>query len=296
LVGEDQDFTTDRFDYYPTLHISYALPSEQQVMASYTRRISRSHGYSLEPFLTWEDAHNVRIGNPSLKPEFIDSYELSYQKNFGRNTFSVDLYYRITNNKVERIRSNYETTDPQYADTLIYLNSIDNVGKDYSLGSEIMLGIDLTKWWHIDIMGNLYDYQEKGELLGESFDKSSFNWNSRLNNTFKVGKNTRIQLNGMYNSPTATAQGKSEGFLMTNLAAKQDFMNNKLSLTLQVRDLFHTSGHEMTSEGADFYSYRKFQPDGPVVSMTLTLKLNNYKPDRKRQQSENGMEEMDIEN
>lgn len=100
----------------------------------------------------------------------------------------------------------------------------------------------------------------------------------------------------MYNSPTATAQGKSEGFLMTNLAAKQDFMNNKLSLTLQVRDLFHTSGHEMTSQGTDFYSYRKFQPDGPVVSMTLTLKLNNYKPDRKRQQSENNMEEMDIEN
>ncbi len=296
LKGENKDFTTDRLDYYPTLHISYELPSEQQVMASYTRRIARSHGYNLEPFLTWEDAHNVRIGNPSLKPQFIDSYELSYQKSFGKNSISADLYYRITNNKVERIRSIYQTSDPQYAETIIFLNSIDNVGKDYSFGSEIMLGLDFTKWWHIDIMGNLYNYQAKGDLMGVSFDKSSFNWNSRLNNTFKIGKNTRVQLNGMYNSATVTAQGKSEGFLMTNLAAKQDFMNNKLSLTLQIRDIFQTSGHETSSEGTDFYSYRKFKPNGPVVSMTITLKLNNYKPDRKRQQSENNMEEMDIEN
>lgn len=290
LAGENKNFTLDRFDYYPTLHVSYTLPKDQQVMASYTRRISRSHGYNLEPFLTWEDAHNVRIGNPSLKPEFIDSYELSYQKNFGKNTISVDLYYRITNNKVERITSVYD------AEEQIFLNSIDNIGKDYSFGSEIMFGLDLAKWWHVDLMGNLYDYKEKGDLLGESFDKNSFNWNSRLNNTFKIGKNTRVQLNGMYNSPTVTAQGRSEGFLMTSIAAKQDFMKNKVSLTLQVRDLLHTSGHEMTSEGTDFYSYRKFKPDGPVVSMTLTVRLNNYKPDRKRQQVENNMEEIDLEN
>ncbi|BDX38161.1 TonB-dependent receptor [Tenuifilaceae bacterium CYCD] len=290
LAGENQNFTLDRFDYYPTLHVSYTLPKDQQVMASYTRRIARSWGYNLEPFITWEDAHNVRIGNPSLKPEFIDSYELSYQKNFGKNTISIDLYYRITNNKVERITSVYD------AEEQIFLNSIDNIGKDYSFGSEIMFGLDLAKWWHVDLMGNLYDYKEKGDLLGESFDKNSFNWNSRLNNTFKIGKNTRVQLNGMYNSPTVTAQGRSEGFLMTSIAAKQDFMKNKVSLTLQVRDLLHTSGHEMTSEGTDFYSYRKFKPDGPVVSMTLTVRLNNYKPDRKRQQVENNMEEMDLEN
>lgn len=295
MVGEDQDFTLDRFDYYPTLHISYSLPMDQQVMTSYTRRISRSRGYYFEPFLTWEDAHNLRIGNPSLKPEYIDSYELSYQKNFGRNTFSVDLYYRITNNKIERVRSPYETTDPEYEGTILFLNSIDNVGKDYAFGSEIMLGLDFSKWWHADIMGNLYDYREKGSLLGEDFSNSSFNWSARFNNTFKVGKNTRIQLNGMYNSETVTAQGRSKGFLMTSLAAKQDFMKSKVSLTLQIRDLFQTAGHETTSKGTDFYTYRKFEPDSPMISMTLTVKLNNYRPDRKRQQTDNGMGEMDIE-
>lgn len=296
LKGENQNFTLNRFDYYPTVHVSYGLPSDQQVMASYTRRISRIRGYYLEPFITWEDAHNVRQGNPSLKPEYIDSYELSYKKNFGKNIFSADLYYRITNNKIERVQSIYNTNDSLYQNTIIFLNTIDNVGKDYSLGGELMLGLDFAKWWHTDIMGDVYDYREKGSLLGENFSKSSFNWNVRLNNTFKIAKFTRIQLNGMYNSPSVTAQGKTEGFLMTNLAVKQDFMKNKVSLTLQVRDLFHTMKHEMTSEGDNFYTYRKFQPNSPMISMTLTVRLNNYKLDRKRQQQDNnGTEDMDVE-
>lgn len=291
LVGESQDFTLDRLDYYPTFYFSYSMPKEQQVMASYTRRIARSHGYHLEPFLTWEDAYNLRIGNPKLKPEYIDSYELNYLINFGKNSFSFGTYYRITNNKVEQIRSVYDYNEP-----VKYLNSIDNVGKDYSLGTEIMLGLDLAKWWHLDIMGNIYDYQEKGEIQGVAFSTSSFNWNSRLSNTFKFGKSTRIQLNGMYNSATVTAQGRNEGNIMTSFALKQDFLKSKISLTLQARDLFSTAGHEMISEGADFYTYRKFQPKGPMVSLTLSVKLNNYRPDRKRQQNENGgMDEMGMD-
>jgi len=47
-------------------------------MTSYTRRIQRSRGWYLEPFITWSDAYNVRQGNPELLPEYIDSFELGY--------------------------------------------------------------------------------------------------------------------------------------------------------------------------------------------------------------------------
>lgn len=287
LLGEDKEFELNRWDFYPTLHLSYALPAEQQLMTSYTRRVSRTRGFYLEPFLTWEDAYNVRQGNPNLKPEYIDSYELSYQKKFKNgNVFSADLYYRITNNKIERIRSVYEPN--------VFLNSVDNVGKDYSFGTELMFGIDPTRWWHIDLMGNLYDYRQEGVILGKKFDKNSFNWNARFNNTFKLGRWTRVQLNGMYNSPTVTAQGSAEGFMMTSLAVKQDFLKGKLSLTVQMRDLLRTAGHEWESEGPGFYTYRKFRPDWPYISATISIKLNNYRPDRKRSQQNGGMDDMDM--
>lgn len=288
LKGTDQSFLIDRFDIFPTVHFSYTTAKENQWMANYSRRIQRPRGWYLEPFLTWRDAYNVSIGNPDLIPEYIDSYELSHLLKFGRNSLSVDAYYRITNNKIERVRSIYQGN--------IYKSTFDNVGKDYSLGIELMLGIDVMKWWHIDLMGNIYDYKVEGEYQYEDingltrtidFSESSFNWNSRFNNTFRVGKTTRIQLNGMYNSPTITAQGEREGFLMTNLAVRQSFMKNKLSATLQVRDLFGTMSHSASYKGDDFYSYYNFQPNTPFVSLTLSFKINNYRPDRKNRSNDN---------
>ncbi len=94
----------ERLDYFPSIHISYKLPAEQQVMASYSRRIERPRSWYLEPFITWEDAFNVRQGNPDLKPEYIDALEAAYLVGFGEHSLSFEGYYRITNNKVERIQ------------------------------------------------------------------------------------------------------------------------------------------------------------------------------------------------
>jgi outer membrane receptor protein involved in Fe transport len=121
------------------------------MMASYTRRIDRPRSWYLEPFITWSDAYSVRQGNPSLEPEYIDSYELGYQKHFGPSMVSLEAYYRLTHNKVERVQS-------VYADNVI-LHSVENVGKDYVFGSELMLNLGLSKWWNLNLMGNLYDIE-----------------------------------------------------------------------------------------------------------------------------------------
>jgi outer membrane cobalamin receptor len=270
----NENFNIDRWDIFPTVHVSYNLPKENQLMASYTRRIDRPRGWYLEPFLTWSDAYNVRRGNPGLDPEYIDSYELSYLNKFGRNSFSFEAYYRVTHNKIERVRSVYAEN--------VFLSSFENVGKDYALGIESMLGLDLQKWWHVDLMGNLYDYRVEGQLGGRDFSESSFNWNIRFNNILRFGDNSRLQFNAMYNSPTISAQGERSDFFMANLAYKHDFMKKAFSATLQVRDAFGTMKHSSTYSGDDFYSYSYFEPKTPFVSVTLTYRINNYRPDRRR--------------
>ena len=295
LIGENQNFTLDQWDFFPTLHFSYQLPKEQQVMVSYTRRIQRPRGWDLEPFETWIDKFTVQKGNPSLKNEYIDSYELSYQILFGKNTFSIDIYDRKTNNKIERVKKSYPDQDN------VILQTSENVGFDNSLGTELMFGFDLYKWLRLDLMGNIYSYKIEGEfeyeindsIFIEDFSEESFNWNTRINATFKLGKNSRIQLNNMYNSPSVSAQGEREGFIVTTLAYKQDFFKNKMSVTLQARDIFNTAGHEFTSKGSDFYSYSKFEPYSPMISVALTWRLNNYKQDRKKSNNNGQQDEME---
>ncbi len=278
LVGESNDFTLNRFDYFPTIHLSYDLPLDNQIMASYGRRIDRPRGYYLEPFITVQDAYNVRQGNPELLPEYIDSYELGYQKRFGDNFVSLEAYYRVTHNKIERVKSVYQDN--------IMLNTLENVGTDYALGTELMLSLDIFKWWHADLMGNAFNYKVKGVLYEEPFERTSFNWGSRFNNTFLIGDHMRIQLNGNYVSQSVSAQGTRDGFWMANAAIKRDFLHKKITVVLQARDLFGTSKHESYSEGPDFYNYNLSRSKTPVVMLSVSFKLNNYR--LKREKNGNG--------
>lgn len=280
LLNQSQEFKIDRWDYFPSLHTSYKFSEGTQSMASYTRRIQRPDGWELEPFYTWTDANNVRIGNPGLLPEFIDSYESGIQTYIGKVSLSVELYHRITKNKIDRIRSVYAEN--------VSLNSVENIGKDFSTGSELMVIFDPLPFWNVNAMANLYNYKIEGILYNESFSRESFNWNTRFNNMLKLGANTQIQVNVNYNSPGVSSQGKWEGFFTTDVSVKQDLFEKKLSLTLQVRDLFSTAKHESSSSGPDFYSYNYFKHESPMVILNARINLNKYKPKSENSEDENG--------
>ncbi len=269
----EDDFVIDRWDLFPTIHLSYSLPKDHQLMASYSRRINRPRGWELEPFITWQDEYNVRRGNPNLKPEYVDSYDAGYLIKLGENQISLEGYYRVTNNKTERISYVYTEN--------VMLNTIENVGKDYSLGLEAMANLGITKWWDMDISGNLYNYQIVGSLYEDDFNRESTNWNSRLNNTFRLWKNGQLQISYRYNSETVTAQGKSTGFYTVDGAFKLSFLERKLTANFQARDILGTALRENTSSGRDFYNEYSYTPKSPLFMVTLSYRFNNYKMSRR---------------
>lgn len=285
LLDENKGFGIDRWDYFPTIHSSFKLSSTQQVMASYSRRIDRPRDWYLEPFDTWSDAYNVRRGNPGLKPEYIDSYEMGYQKSLGRNMFSIETYYRVTHNKIEFIRSVYEDS------ANVMLRSVENVGTDYSLGAEFMLNLIPFKFWDISATGSLFNYRVEGALYGKEFSEEKFSWNARLNNNISIGKKIRFQINGRYRSRMATSQGERNADFTANTALKYDIISKILTTTLQVNDIFGSGKFENYSEGVDFYNYSRFDRKAPMVLLTLTYNFNNFKQKRDND-NDNGIEDM----
>jgi outer membrane receptor protein involved in Fe transport len=279
---QNKSTNLDRIDYFPSIHSSYEITKGRTVMASYTRRIERPRGWALEPFDTWIDANNVRRGNPDLQPEFIDSYEAGIQTFFGKVSVSTEVYYRITYNKIERVQSAYDEN--------ITLTTFENVGTDYSLGAEAMLNFDPFNFWNVNLMGNFYNYHVEGVLYNNPFSQESFNWQSRFNNNFKIGKSTQIQFNLNYNSPTVSSQGRWEGYFRSDLSVRQEIIENVLAATLQIRDLFGSRKREFTSEGANLSSYNYYSFQSPVLMLNLRYTFNNFKQERKRGEGEGGFQ------
>ncbi len=274
ITDVGQTYTIDRWDLFPSVHSSWKVSDRLQLMASYSRRINRPRGWYLEPFETWIDDHNIRQGNAGLLPEYINSYETSVQMMFGKSVLSVEGYYRKRFNVIEEFRSIYQNT------TDVILHQYENAGISEAVGVESMLSLRHWKWWNLNLTSNIYAYSltpDEGFNLPAS---SSSNWSLRVNNTFTLGPDTQIQLSGRYNSPTVTSQGKQSGNSVTSLAFRQKFLDKKLSLTLQINDIFQTSQREFTSQGTNFYSYNLMNRDAPVVVATLTYNFHNYRQKR----------------
>jgi outer membrane receptor protein involved in Fe transport len=267
----DDDATLNRFDLFPTFHTSYKIGKNQELMASYSRRINRPGGRDLDPNPTYYNRYTIRIGNPNLKPEYTDSYEIGALRRFGRSYISLDGFHRITNNKIE----GYETLEND-----IFILRSDNFDRDFSTGVELTGNINFTEWLMVNASASMYQYRISGNFDGESFNRESTNWNGRMNTTLKFSDNSRFQVNAFYRGPSVSVQGESKAMFFSNLSYRHDFFKNKLTATVSVRDPLGTAKFERESYGPDFNSWFQWKREPRVVMLTLSYRINNFRENR----------------
>ncbi len=274
-----------RIDIFPTIHISYKFSPADQIMVNYTRRVNRPRNFDLEPFEFWRDPYSVSKGNPGLLPEFVDACELGYQKQMGGNIFAVDGYYRITHNKIEHITGVYSGE--------IMLFTVDNVGKDYAYGIQPTLDLLPVKWLNINLSADFYEHHLEGMIHDIPYSQQSRSWSMRNSNTLRLGKKTRLQINGIYNGPEITAQGERAGFLLFNAGIRQELIPRVLHFTVQLRDILSTGKFENTTSGENFHLYSVLERKSPVIFFGLSYNFNNYRVEQKRPEQEDNFEDME---
>lgn len=260
----------NRFELFPSAHLGYTFPNNHHLTASYSRRTTRPELFFMEPYITYRDYYTAEIGNPDIRPEYINSFELNYKKSIDNHTISSTAFYRARKDKIERLRVPYEAG--------VTLDSMANVGRDYSIGMELSAQVEATKWWNINLNGSYYHYKVKNKLKttgGE--DETSNNYEITLNNSLDAAKNTRIQLDGNFVGPSVTTQGRTSSFWYVNLAVRQQFMNRKLAATLSFRDVFNSARYTSNINTSNLKSVTHIRPSYPLLALTFSYTFNNFK-------------------
>ncbi|MFV0505858.1 MAG: TonB-dependent receptor domain-containing protein [Bacteroidales bacterium] len=281
-------------ELYPSLHTSYKFLEKNQVSMSYSRRVSRPRGRDLDPFPTYEDLTTIFRGDPNLNPEYSNSLEFNYMRNFSGNSYvSAELFYRNTDDKITRFTS--------ILDDGTFLNTVRNANSDYSVGGEVMANFNVFKWLLVNMSYSLYDYgiTTTSESTGEKSTRTSLTQNARLNLTANVFKNGKLQLSSMYRGPSASAQGDRGAFFFSNVAYKHSIIPNTLDVTAKLTDMLGTMNFKGTSFGDNFHSDFEFKRESQVVGLSLSYKFNNYKEDRGKRSngsldSGDGMDDMNV--
>lgn len=74
-------YLVQQTDIFPSLHATYQIRDNDRVFVAASRRISRSPVKNMFPFLYRRHLEVYVVGDPALKPEYIQNLELTYQTN-----------------------------------------------------------------------------------------------------------------------------------------------------------------------------------------------------------------------
>jgi len=107
-----QQADTWYWDPLPSVQLRYRITDDSDIRAVYARAISRPNPYDMVPYITLDNSTNpltVAVGNPSLKPEHANDYDVLYEhylKPYGE--FQAGFFYKQLSQPI------YYLADPNY--------------------------------------------------------------------------------------------------------------------------------------------------------------------------------------
>jgi outer membrane receptor protein involved in Fe transport len=272
---------------FPSIFLSQKLGETQSLQLNYSRRINRPNFWQLSPFTDSSDRLNPSKGNPGLKPEFTNSFELSYEKTFkNSNNFLASIYYKHTTDLITRFQQNATGS----AGENIILNTYINANSSYVTGLELTSRNKLTKWWELTSNLNLFASDVKIDDPQQPDQGRLTSWFGKLNNNFKLPKNITLQVSGDYQSKTILPPGgsggggggrggfgggmfggasASQGYVRPNygvdLAVRYEFLKNRTaSISINMNDVLRTRRQDVHSESI-FFTQDAFRRRDPQV-------------------------------
>jgi TonB-dependent receptor len=105
----------------PSLSLRYALDTQSALRLVYGRGVSRPDSYQLVPYVTEDDSTNpptIAEGNPSLKPEHANNYDLLYERYLNpTGIIQAGFFYKQINDTL--ISTSYTATSGMYQGDLV---------------------------------------------------------------------------------------------------------------------------------------------------------------------------------
>ncbi|GAB3525221.1 TonB-dependent receptor [Emticicia fontis] len=205
----------------------------------YNKRIQRPGLQQLNPNFNSANPQNITVGDPSLKPEITDNFELTLSKNIKKTFINASFFGRITNNAISQVRIPSDTL----AGAII--TTYKNIGKQHAYGTNIFANIAVTSKMNVGIFANIIHTTLTGQVLGvdnltQNLTNSGFNVSGGLFSqaTFKNGWGA--QAFGFMQGNTVQLQGNQGGFAFYTVGIKKDFKNKKGSIGLAGENFFNS--------------------------------------------------------
>jgi outer membrane receptor protein involved in Fe transport len=290
---------------FPSAFLTYKLNDKVDYQINFSRRINRPNFFQLMPFPDYTDPQNISLGNAALRPEFTNSFEMSWNNAYKKGSnFLATLFFKHSTDLITRYvyrdKNALVPTDSAFFSTYINANSAT------SFGLELTEKTSLTKWWEITVNFNLFNSRINASVPGQpDLVQEQWSFFTKFNNTFKVAKGLSIQLSGDYQGQTVLPQGGggggrgggggggmmwgggpqsgAQGYNLprygVDLAIRKEFTWKKGrtgNLTLSMNDIFRTQLSQSYSESSFFNQTNQRRRDPQVLRLNFSYRFGKF--------------------
>ena len=224
----------------PSVFFSRKLGDNQLIKVSYSKRIERPDYGDLNPFINTSDPKNISAGNPYLKPELGQRYELSYSKDFGRvGSFIATVFYRHNSQDIQPYTKYYASL--QVGDSVyksVSISTRENIGTENNVGLNLFASLHVTAKLDLRINAFLFRRNIINEI-DKGLARQSFNYRSNINASYQFNALFAAEFFGNFNSARNEVQGKYPSFTSYSFAFRKIARNKKTSLALTAVNPFN---------------------------------------------------------
>ena len=293
LRGKDQTFSYKYPDglenieraLFPALYLSRKWDgSTRELQVNFSRKINRPRFWQIMPFIMFSDSRNVRIGNPAIAPEMSNIGEVNHLLPFmkGKASWLTSVYSRYTTDVITSFAT------PLPSDTTILLNTFVNGSHEVTGGWENVLKIEPVQGLQFTLSGLLQYTNVALNAAQGGARNEGYNWEAKALVNWRFMKDWTVQLNGEYESPEITPQGRRMEQYYMDASLSHDF-TKRLTGVLSVNDVFYTNRWGNILETPFLYQENFRRREQRFVRFTLTWKFGEQNASlfrRNRQQQQ----------
>ncbi|MDR6763472.1 outer membrane receptor protein involved in Fe transport [Flavobacterium sp. 2755] len=259
---------------FPTLHFVYNLTEKTDLQLSYSKRINRPRFWQLNPFSGVSDLRNLTVGNPDLNPMFTNSFEFTLLTKPGKFSINPSVYYKHTTNYFEYI---VKRTDENY-----FVSTPVNLDTEDRYGAEVSTTYNPTKWLRLALDFNYYKFKQQGTFENVNYNAEDQTWLSNFRSVVKFPKIISGEFSFRYRGKNQGVQSLTEAQYSANLGLSKDFLGDKMSVTLNVNNLFNS---QITTEKITtqyYYLESEARSQGRYINLNVIYRFNRSKNDADR--------------
>ena len=253
-------------EWSPSLFLSRELTAHQKIKFTYSRRVDRPNPDQLTAAPIQQDAQDVFVGDPSLRPAKTDSFEAGYDYTTQPVAFSTTAYYRQT---YDAITSYSYYSDP--SDTVL-VSSVENAGSASHTGLDTSLDLHLSPKVAYSLSTDIYYAEQTAPLEGVPVHQSLLRHQSRVMVTLTPKASDQFQITAILNGPTLSADGHVTPYSMLNLAYTHTF-SPRLKLVATLQNALTTVHSREFDRAPDLFSETYWRPHDDTLFVGLNYKF-----------------------